>query len=260
MSLQVDQISEKTQNHVPKWKKLLSLKNSSSALPIKYSQISTSKNEEETIIKLKTKVQNTDSEIIGKKRKKDKNKDKKSEVEKKKTNKHEKKKRKVNDKEKTKFNDIGGLDGNGNLSKQVPLEKTNDSTSVLAIEQTNLKVPDEFTHAAKTGLNYLLIWRYRKEEWKFQKVRQIWLLKNAYHEDLFSDDFFKVFIEYIAELSGKSRHTTLKMAQDIVNKFESEADGAIGEQEDDEKADQKDVKRIEQIKLNRAKAVVRVLS
>ncbi|CAG8646692.1 16637_t:CDS:2 [Funneliformis mosseae] len=255
MSLQVDPISDKTQKHVPKWKKLLSLKNSSSALPIKYSQISTSKNEGGT-------THDTDSvKIIGKKRKKDKNKDEKSEeVEKKKKDKHEKKIRKVNEKEKTKLNSNDGHDGNGNLSKQLPKVMTDDSTLVLAIEQTNLKVPEEFTHAAKTGLNYLLIWRFLKEKWKFQKVRQIWLLKNAYNEDLFSDEFFKVFLEYIAELSGKSRHTTLKMAQDIVNKFESEADGTIGEQEGDEKVDQKDVKRNEQIKLNRAKAVVRVLS
>src|SRR6266498_2992934 len=98
MSVQVSQTSEKTQKHVPKWKKLLSLKSSCSAVPIEYSQVSTSKSDE-SIKNLKNKAHINDSfKIIEKKRKKDKNKDKvsKEKEKKKRKDKHKTKKRKVN--------------------------------------------------------------------------------------------------------------------------------------------------------------------
>jgi len=111
---------------------------------------------------------------------------------------------------------------------------TDDSNSVLVIEQMKLKVPEEFTHTVKAGLNYLIIWRYHKEKWKFKKTRQIWLLKNAYNEDLLSEDFFKLFLEYIAELLGQSRDRTFKIAQDVINRLGSEQrDGETTDQKDD---------------------------
>ncbi|UZO25756.1 uncharacterized protein OCT59_018016 [Rhizophagus irregularis] len=221
--------NEKTQKRVPKWKKLLSLKNSSVTVPLEYS----SKTEENEKIKRKKNASHDDSFEIEKKRKKHKNKDK------------------ITDEKDSDRNE------SENLSIQLPLEnnKTNDLNSVLAIEQTKLKIPEEFTQTVKAGLKYLINWRYCKEQWKFQKIRQIWLLKNAYSEDLLSEDFFELFLDYIAELLGQSRDRTLEMAQDMINRLESE-------QKDDETTDQKDdnEKRKEQIKLNRAKAVVRVLS
>ncbi|PKK78242.1 hypothetical protein RhiirC2_770461 [Rhizophagus irregularis] len=245
--------NEKTQKRVPKWKKLLSLKNSSVTVPLEYS----SKTEENEKIKRKKNASHDDSFEIEKKRKKHKNKDKVTKEERKKEKKdiHRKKKQKVNYEKITDEKDSDRNESE-NLSIQLPLEnnKTNDLNSVLAIEQTKLKIPEEFTQTVKAGLKYLINWRYCKEQWKFQKIRQIWLLKNAYSEDLLSEDFFELFLDYIAELLGQSRDRTLEMAQDMINRLESE-------QKDDETTDQKDdnEKRKEQIKLNRAKAVVRVL-
>ncbi|RIA83836.1 hypothetical protein C1645_445084 [Glomus cerebriforme] len=247
-----DKASDEIQRRVPKWKKLLSLKNSSSAI-LEYSS-----EENKSIKELRDEshIDHHSFKIIEKKRKKDKSEVELSKEEgKNKKDIHKKKIQKVNY---DKINDEKDSDCNEseNLSEQLPLENkmTDDLNSVLVVEQMKLKIPEEFTHAVKAGLNYLIIWRYHREKWKFQKTRQIWLLKNAYNEELLSEDFFNIFLEYIAELLGHSRNRTFKIARDVVNRFESEQKG-------DETTDQKDnEKGKEQIKLNRAKAIVRVLS
>jgi hypothetical protein len=140
-----EQTAEKTQKRVPNWKKLLSLKYSSSEVPIEYK---IEGNEETKELK---KNEHADCfKIIEKKRKSDKSKVEVSKKEHKK-DKHKKKKQKAdyeatND-EKDCYSEYG------NLSKRVSLEKkvTDDSNSVLVIEQTKLKIPEEFTRAAKAG-------------------------------------------------------------------------------------------------------------
>src|SRR5437868_3656482 len=125
----------KTQKRVPNWKKLLSLKNSGSAVPIEHFS---------KIEKLKKKESHIDHSFktIEKKRKKDKSKDdevSKVEEKKKKTNKHREKKQKVNYKEE---------DNDRNENEKLSMD---DSNSVLKIEQTKLKIPEEFIHTAKAG-------------------------------------------------------------------------------------------------------------
>lgn len=141
---------EKIQKRVPKWKKLLSLKNSSATVSLEYS----SKTEENEKIKRKKNASHDDSFEIEKKRKRYKDKDKVPKEGRKKEKKdiHRKKKQKVNYGKVT-----GGKDSDHNesenLSIQLPLEnnKTNDLNLVLAVEQTKLKIPEEFTETVKAG-------------------------------------------------------------------------------------------------------------
>jgi hypothetical protein len=134
--------SEKIQKRVPKWKKLLSLKNSSATILLEHS----SKTEENEQIKRKK----SDSH----KKKKDKNKDEVLKEERKKEKKviHKKKKRKVNYENITDEKDSDRNESE-NLSIQLPLENNNinDFNSVLVVEQAKLKIPEEFTHTVKAG-------------------------------------------------------------------------------------------------------------
>jgi hypothetical protein len=125
--------SEKIQKRVPKWKKLLSLKNSSATILLEHS----SKTEENEQIKRKK----SDSH----KKKKDKNKDEVLKEERKKEKKviHEN----ITDEKDSDRNE------SENLSIQLPLENNNinDFNSVLVVEQAKLKIPEEFTHTVKAG-------------------------------------------------------------------------------------------------------------
>ncbi|XP_043081959.1 uncharacterized protein C7orf50 isoform X2 [Puntigrus tetrazona] len=98
--------------------------------------------------------------------------------------------------------------------------------------------------AEKKALEYLMRWSERREEWKFQKSRQIWLLQHMYDSTKVTDDHFEVLLAYLEGLCGASRDITLQKAEAIV-RWEGQ-----GEEEDKEEAEKK---------KQRAKQVVQLL-
>ncbi len=52
--------------------------------------------------------------------------------------------------------------------------------------------------------------------WKFQKVRQLYLLNNCMNEDLIGKSDFKLFLAYIGDLSGGARLDLLSQAEAVV--------------------------------------------
>ena len=85
--------------------------------------------------------------------------------------------------------------------------------------------------ASEAAKQYLLAWKHRKGLWRFQKVRQVWLLKNIYNSELVTDETFDIFINYIAPLKGAARELTLKQAEDVLTKVGGEE---VGEDEDEQ--------------------------
>uniref|UniRef100_T2M730 Uncharacterized protein C7orf50 n=1 Tax=Hydra vulgaris TaxID=6087 RepID=T2M730_HYDVU len=65
---------------------------------------------------------------------------------------------------------------------------------------------------------YLLQWNDNKTEWKFQKVRQVWLLQNMYNKLQVNKHHFKVLLSYLNDLKGISREKTIETARCIVEK------------------------------------------
>ncbi|CAG8630564.1 11498_t:CDS:2 [Acaulospora morrowiae] len=120
------------------------------------------------------------------------------------------------------------------------------------ITQSEVNIPKELPTAAKIALLYLVEWKFCRSNWKFQKLRQIWLLKHVYDRDMFPDDFFKIFLDYIADLAGHARESTSKEAQAIVN--EPEPEQINGNNDDDDETS------ISKTKFDRALEILRVLS
>ncbi|RXN07425.1 putative protein C7orf50-like protein [Labeo rohita] len=98
--------------------------------------------------------------------------------------------------------------------------------------------------AEKAALEYLTCWSERRDEWKFLKSRQTWLLQHMYDTTKVTDDHFKVLLEYIESMRGASRDITLQKAEAIV-RWEGQ-----GEEADTEAAEKK---------KERAKQVVQLL-
>uniref|UniRef100_A0A8C2J5U5 Zmp:0000000624 n=1 Tax=Cyprinus carpio TaxID=7962 RepID=A0A8C2J5U5_CYPCA len=98
--------------------------------------------------------------------------------------------------------------------------------------------------AEKVALEYLTCWSERREEWKFHKGRQIWLLQNMYDTTKMTDNHFKVLLAYLEGMRGASRSITLQKAEAIV-RWEGQ-----GEEEDTADAEKK---------KQRAKQVVQLL-
>ncbi|XP_076826509.1 protein cholesin isoform X1 [Brachyhypopomus gauderio] len=76
--------------------------------------------------------------------------------------------------------------------------------------------PSKTSSAQTQALEYLTCWSEKREEWKFQKTRQVWLLQHMYDSEKVSDAHFKVLLSYLEGLRGVARDTTAKKAEAIV--------------------------------------------
>lgn len=55
------------------------------------------------------------------------------------------------------------------------------------------------------ALSYLKLWKKHRDQWKFQKILHIWLLKNWKNTDKFPDKRFKIFLKYLHAQENKSQ-------------------------------------------------------
>ena len=117
-------------------------------------------------------------------------------------------------------------DKNTKLSK-----KLKKSAKVAAKEQseqnTTLNSDDksENQNRSEVAINYLNDWKYKRDEWKFKKTLQIWLLKNWSNINKISDKDFDLFAEYVLGLHPNSSART---------RLESEAKQVIDQEKESE--------------------------
>ncbi|KAG6794540.1 hypothetical protein HZU73_10105 [Apis mellifera caucasica] len=76
------------------------------------------------------------------------------------------------------------------------------------------------TEAMKKGLNYVSKWKYARTEWKFEKLRQIWLIENLLDEISIPNDIFPTVLEYFEGCKGMAREQLLKKGMDVIRKVE----------------------------------------
>ncbi len=94
---------------------------------------------------------------------------------------------------------------------------------------------------------YLETWKRTRGLWKFQKVRQVWLLQHMYDTEQVSNDTFAIMVEYLQGLKGAGRTTTLAEAEKVL--AESASAEGPSRTEDSE----------ESVVQQRAAAVIKVL-
>ncbi|XP_043258217.1 uncharacterized protein LOC122400699 [Colletes gigas] len=74
--------------------------------------------------------------------------------------------------------------------------------------------------AMKKGLTYVSKWKHAQSEWKFEKLRQIWLIDNLLDETSIPDDIFPTVLEYFEGCKGMAREQLLKKGMDVIKKVE----------------------------------------
>jgi len=97
-------------------------------------------------------------------------------------------------------------------------EKAPNSELLLKKQKTN--------EARTQSLTYLDSWAEHKENksspkvvdesnpgWKFQKSKQVWLLKNMYHLEKLPAKHFKVMVNYIETMQGESKTRVIAEAK-----------------------------------------------
>ena len=94
---------------------------------------------------------------------------------------------------------------------------------------------------------YLETWKRTRTLWKFQKVRQVWLLQHMYNTEQVSNDTFAIMVEYLKGLKGAGRTATLAEAEKVLSESAS-AEGPHSTEDSEESVVQQ-----------RAAAVIKVL-
>ncbi|KAF9571711.1 hypothetical protein EC968_000229 [Mortierella alpina] len=87
---------------------------------------------------------------------------------------------------------------------------------------------------ATPGLAYLVEWKRARSTWKFQKLRQVWLINNMYDDTQLPSTHWSIFLDYIHDLKGAARTAAIQEAKKIVEAPEPEEDAEENE-EDKEK-------------------------
>ncbi|KAJ2482828.1 hypothetical protein IWW56_000836 [Coemansia sp. RSA 2131] len=64
---------------------------------------------------------------------------------------------------------------------------------------------------------YLTTWNCDKSSWKFNKARQLWIIRHLYDSSRMPLDMFEIAVRYLAESMGKLRDTLLEDAQLVAN-------------------------------------------
>ena len=136
-----------------------------------------------------------------------------------------------------------------------------------------------FSHSNKDALRYLRLWKEDRDSWKFQKIRQSFLLKYTFNPFRLPKPDFKIFLEYIVALKGAARDRLLEEARAIVEGRSSKSDegdgndgpagtdkpvdsSQEGNDSDDEEKKQKKTEEqavVEKIRAHRAKKILQVL-
>lgn len=140
------------------------------------------------------------------------------------------KKKSKRDKKKTVVQEITNVDSNMEV-----IEDENTSTTEKPAEES-IRAKKRQKHAKlqeekrlkselamqQKGLNYLSMWKHSRNEWKFEKLRQVWLQQNMYNSAKVPNEFWDVLVQYFSSSKGKARNTIINDAIKIVEQEDSE--------------------------------------
>jgi hypothetical protein len=76
--------------------------------------------------------------------------------------------------------------------------------------------------AREAALNYLNTFVNDKPNWKFQKVRQTWILRNLYYQHEINNEHFKYALSYMLNMGEKAKKETVAEAKNFLESKASE--------------------------------------
>ncbi|XP_072916734.1 cholesin-like isoform X2 [Hemitrygon akajei] len=85
--------------------------------------------------------------------------------------------------------------------------------------------------ACDLALKYLSMWSEKHKEWRFQKIRQTWLLQHMYDCDQISDEHFTLLLGYLEGLKGNARDLTIQKTEALIKESDSTDDPTVFSQE-----------------------------
>jgi hypothetical protein len=107
------------------------------------------------------------------------------------------------------------------------------------------------TKARDAALGYLEQFVKDRKNWKFQKVRQTWILRNLYYQHQIDNEYFKMALKYMANMGERAKQETIEEAKSLL----------MADQSTEEQGDQvsKDDASITDTIRKRAKKIIKLL-
>lgn len=91
-----------------------------------------------------------------------------------------------------------------------------------------VNVCEHFVYSFQVDSKQVIIftfqWKHSRNEWKFEKLKQIWLMDNLLDENYISDDLFPLVLEYFEGCKGMAREVLMRKGMKIIKKAETETD------------------------------------
>ncbi|XP_029311668.1 protein cholesin [Cottoperca gobio] len=94
--------------------------------------------------------------------------------------------------------------------------KKEEKKNIKAEGETAPKTEASGPTAPQQALDYLTCWADNRTKWKFQKIRQTWLLQHMFDSAQVPDEKFSVMLEYMEGLRGAAKDTTVQKALALV--------------------------------------------
>lgn len=113
-------------------------------------------------------------------------------------------------------------EGKNDDTKQAPKKSKRLMKKERAQQREEKKKEASKQEAAQKALNYISKWKHAKSEWKFEKLRQIWLMDNFLDINMVPDSIFPTVLEYFERCKGMAREQLLRKGIDIIRKVEED--------------------------------------
>jgi len=112
--------------------------------------------------------------------------------------------------------------------KEKKKKRKNNKETSLEIDaehkDASIKSEAEKTVHESKGMNkalrYLKTWTNDRQNWKFEKCRQIWLIQNSYNDQKVPEKDFPSLLKYMESIRGRMRQLTLENAKKKMEKGE----------------------------------------
>jgi hypothetical protein len=106
-------------------------------------------------------------------------------------------------------------DKDGN-KQEISSDEDNDNI-ILYIENffTKIKTSNKIIKAKE----YLNNFKEDKNNWKFNKNNQIFILKYILYNEIFDNNYFKIFLDYIKNMFKETKEKFIKQCEDYINKY-----------------------------------------
>lgn len=71
---------------------------------------------------------------------------------------------------------------------------------------------------------YLKRWKYEKDDWKYQKARQIYLQKFILDEQKVIEDVWALALEYISNTQGNGKELLINTCKSLIEKLDKKSE------------------------------------